>query len=259
MSLDQINTKCNCREGRSGKGEERGVCGQAFSQSQLKLQLRLQVQLQLQLQLQLPLHMAALAMGQTTNKKMPMQQKLVHTGQGGQEANGGVGDNPMQLPAVHMMSNNAEQQLYTQGSGVGAKVASFNCERKCAAILNLLRQNVVQLSVCSQHISQRDYKRQQQVGLVKLERGLGGEVQGEQAHALDFNGFERQKQISVCAIGVCVCVHECAYVCACFCVCMCVVCGIERDKEQSSRATQVQARVQPRSGKPEFKSPQNSE
>lgn len=66
------------------------MCGKAFSQSQsqLKLQLRLQVQLQLQLQLQLPLHMAALAMGQTTNKKMPMQQKLVHTRQGDQRREG---------------------------------------------------------------------------------------------------------------------------------------------------------------------------
>lgn len=78
------------------------------------------------------------------------------------------------------------------------------------------------------------------VGQTGTGRGGGG-VKGEQAHALDFNGFERHKQISVCAIGVCVC----AYVDAC----VCVVCGIERDKEQSSRATQVQARVQPRSGK----------
>lgn len=153
------------------------MCGQAFSQSQsqLKLQLRLQVQLQLQLQLQLPLHMAALAMGQTTNKKMPMQQKLVHTGQGGQRGDG-------RQPYAAACSPHDVQQckaatLHTldarPGGGGGAEVASFNCERKCAAILNLLRQNVVQLSVCSQHISQRDYKRQQQVGLVKLERGEG--------------------------------------------------------------------------------------
>lgn len=89
--------------------------GGVFSQSQLQSQLELQVQLQLQLQLQLPLHMAALATGQTTNKKMPMQQQLVHKGEGGQGAKGPRerGDNPMQLSAVHMMSSNAQQQLYT--------------------------------------------------------------------------------------------------------------------------------------------------
>lgn len=38
-------------------------------------------------------------------------------------------------------------------------------------------------------------------------------MKGEQAHALDFNGFERQKQISVCAIGVCVCVRMSMPVC----------------------------------------------
>lgn len=66
-------------------------------------------------------------------------------------------------------------QPYTD-TGQRSNVASFNCKRKCAAILNLLRQNGgtnLPLSSVSFCVAQRDYKRQEQqqqqlVGLVEI-------------------------------------------------------------------------------------------
>lgn len=82
--------------------------------------------------------------------------------------------------------------------------------------------------------------------------GRGGGVKGEQAHALDFNGFERQKQISVCAIGVCVCVRMSMPVCV-----SCVALKGTKNKAQEQLKCKRECNLEVANTK--FKSQQSSE